>query len=157
MNFETRLATPDDRDALYEVYASAMKAHIEQIWGWDDAWQQTDFDAYFDPNAIQVARVGDTPEAWLGHRIVAYVQTELSDDTLHIRMLCVAPEFQQKGIGSALLKGVIHTCSTERQDVTLGVFKINTKAHRLYERLGFEIVEATSTHYLMRRSAEAID
>lgn len=52
MDFETRSATPDDRDVLYQIYAATMKAHIEQIWGWDEGWQQTDFDVHFDPRAI---------------------------------------------------------------------------------------------------------
>ena len=68
-------------------------------------------------------------------------------------MICVAPEYQNKGIGSTLLKAFIHDCSAKQQDVTLGVFKINTDARRFYERLGFAIIEEASTHYLMRRKA----
>ena len=93
--------------------------------------------------------------AW-ADRIVAYIQTELRDDTLHVRMLCVVPEYQSQGIGSALLKGFIHDYSAKRLDVTLGVFKINTEARRFHERLSFEVIEATSTHYLMRRNTETI-
>lgn len=153
MDFETRLATHDDHDELFAVYALAMKGHIAKIWGWDDAWQQTDFDTHFDPNAIQVAIVGDTPEEWLRHRIVAYIQTELRDGTPHVRILCVIPDYQRRGIGSTLLKSLIKNCSINQQTATLGVFKINTDARRFYERLGFEVVETTSTHYLMRRNA----
>jgi ribosomal protein S18 acetylase RimI-like enzyme len=149
MNFETRSATPDDRNALYAVYASAKKVYIAEIWGWDESWQQTDFDAHSDPHVIQVAVVGD--------RIVAYIHTELRNDTPHVHMLCVVPEYQSKGIGSALLKAFIHDCSAQQQDVTLGVFKINTDARRFHAKLGFETFEATSTHYLMRRNAETID
>lgn len=145
MNFETRSATPDDHNELYEVYASAMKVHITKIWGWNDAWQQTDFDAHFIPSAIRVAMVDD--------QIVAYIQTEIRDDASHVRMICVAPDHQKNGIGSALLKKFIHECSANHQDVTLGVFKINTDARRLYERLGFEAIETNSTHHLMRRNA----
>lgn len=145
MDFETRSATPNDRDDLYQLYASVMKAHINKIWGWDEAWQQTDFDTHFVPSTIQVAVVDN--------RIVAYIQTELCDGTPHVRMICVASEYQNNGIGSALLKAFIHNCSAKQQDVTLGVFKINTDAHRFYERLGFKIIEEASNHYLMKRKA----
>ena len=47
MDFETRSATPHDRDELYQLYALVMQAHISKIWGWDEAWQQTDFDTHF--------------------------------------------------------------------------------------------------------------
>jgi ribosomal protein S18 acetylase RimI-like enzyme len=68
-------------------------------------------------------------------------------------MLCVVPEYQGKGVGNALLKAFIHNCSAKQQDVTLGVFKINTDARRFYERLGFEMMKVTSTHYRMRKKA----
>lgn len=145
MDFETRSATSDDRNELYKLYASVMKAHITKIWGWDEAWQQNEFEDRFFPDPIQVATISD--------RIIAYIHPEMHNGNQHVHMLCVAPEYQRNGIGGALLKGFIRDCSANQQDVTLGVFKINPDARRFYERLGFLVFEEDSTHYRMRRKA----
>ena len=145
MRFETRQATCGDRDQLYKLYASVLKDHITKIWGWDESWQQRDFDDRFVPGNIQVAIVSDN--------IVAYIHVDPDDAAPHVRMMCVAPEHQRKGIGGALLKSLIQDCSAKQQDVVLGVFRINTDARRFYARLGFEVCGETDTHYEMKRKA----
>jgi ribosomal protein S18 acetylase RimI-like enzyme len=41
-----------------------------------------------------------------------------------------------------------------RQPIRLFVLKVNP-ARRLYERLGFQVLEETETHYVMRRNPNA--
>lgn len=54
----------------------------------------------------------------------------------HIENLFVAPEVQGIGIGSALVEEVERIVGPP---VTLTVFKVNERARRLYERLGFVV------------------
>ncbi len=54
--------------------------------------------------------------------------------------LWVLPEWQRKGIGSALLKHVIERTAS---DLELRVFEANTSAIRLYEQFGFKTIERT--------------
>ncbi|MFC1683418.1 GNAT family N-acetyltransferase [Candidatus Zixiibacteriota bacterium] len=142
MEFETRPATLNDRDQLYELYASVLKVHITKIWDWDETWQQKDFDDHFAPKQIKIAVVNG--------QVVGYIHVNLHDRTPHVRMMCVSPEYQRKGIGGALLKSFIQECSASQQDVALSVFRINTDARRFYERLGFEVCGETETHYKMK-------
>jgi len=145
MEFDTRPATLDDRAQLYELYASVLKVHISKIWSWDESWQQNDFYDHFVPEQIRVAVVDG--------QVIAYIHVEPRDGAPHVRMMCVRPEYQRKGIGTALLKSVIQNSSARQQDITLLVFRINTKARRFYERLGFEVCGETATHYEMKRKA----
>ncbi len=145
MKFETRTATLDDRDQLFELYVSVLKDHIIKIWGWEESWQQADFDEHFTPEQIRVIVVDD--------KSIGYIHVEKQGQTPHIRMICIHPEYQRNGIGTALIKTLIQECSAKQQDVALGVFQINTNARRLYERLGFELCGKTETHYEMKRKA----
>jgi len=68
-------------------------------------------------------------------------------------MICVLPEYQRKGIGSSLLESFIQDSSAKQQEATLGVFRINIDARRLYERADFEVYGETATHYEMKKKA----
>jgi ribosomal protein S18 acetylase RimI-like enzyme len=127
------------------LYAAVLQDHITKIWGWDESWQQRDFDDHFVPGNIQVAIVNDS--------IVAYIHVDPTDAAPHVRMMCVAPDYQRQGIGGALLNTIVQDCAAQRQDVVLLVFRINTDAKRFYERLGFTVCGETDTHYKMRRKA----
>lgn len=69
------------------------------------------------------------------------------DDAWELDSLFVFPEFQNRGIGTK----IIRHCQAQSEDpLFLYVFKDNTGALRLYKRLGFEIVrEARKTAYVM--------
>ena len=60
--------------------------------------------------------------------------------------LFVFPEFQGNGIGST----VIRYCQARSRSLFLYVFRKNTRAIRLYERMGFRITkEVGTTRYIM--------
>ena len=61
----------------------------------------------------------------------------------------VLPEYQGKGISGFMINQLIRSAKKEGRDLRLHVFKINP-ARRLYSRLGFQIVDETETHYVMR-------
>ena len=60
--------------------------------------------------------------------------------------LFVLPEFQCRGIGT----DVIRYCQRQTYPLFLYVFRKNTRAIRLYERMGFQITkEVGTTRYIM--------
>ena len=70
-----------------------------------------------------------------------------SDDKWEADSLFVFPEFQNQGIGTQVLKDCLRESDGK---LFFYVFKENTGALRLYERLGFRIVkEARETAYIM--------
>lgn len=49
-----RKATEGDFDFLYAMHIATMKDYVDQIWGWDDAFQESLFRERYIPSQIQV-------------------------------------------------------------------------------------------------------
>jgi ribosomal protein S18 acetylase RimI-like enzyme len=139
--YQFRPATHADRDSLYRLHVAAMHTHIEQVWGWDDVWQQRYFDDHFDPSRSQLVVVDGVD--------VGVLAVEWREDVAFIANIEVLPEYQGRGLGAAIIQGVIADAAARGLPVALHVLKINP-ARRLYERLGFIVTGETDTHYLMR-------
>ena len=58
----------------------------------------------------------------------------------YIRVVCVAPAFRGRGVGSALVRFAEERIFRDSPNVFLCVSEFNTGARRFYERLGFELV-----------------
>lgn len=95
---------------------------------------------------VTVALLDDVVVGW-GARDNRLDPGNLSSDTNHISDLWVSPEFQGRGIGTALLKSMISDINIwHYETVTIDIAQSNLKAKRLYSRLGFQELERTS-HY----------
>ncbi|MHD0398218.1 GNAT family N-acetyltransferase [Staphylococcus simulans] len=65
-------------------------------------------------------------------------------DEYHVSMLSVAPEFQRRGVGQALLKEAENKAKAAGYDkISLTVNQLNDKANALYEKLGYQNVGET--------------
>jgi [ribosomal protein S18]-alanine N-acetyltransferase len=81
--------------------------------------------------------------------IVAFCSFWLVLDELHINNLAVRPDFQGRGLGTALLRHVLECGATRGADrATLEVRRSNAPARRLYERLGFEVAATRPNYYV---------
>lgn len=71
------------------------------------------------------------------------------DGQYEIDDLYVFPGFQNRGVGSAVVRKCCDACQA---DVMLYVFVKNARAVSLYQRLGFEIAETVhGSRYIMKR------
>lgn len=71
------------------------------------------------------------------------------DDKYEIDDLYILPQFQNKGIGTEVIK---MCCSSVSAPVMLYVFVKNKKAVALYKRLGFKVKEiVNNTRYIMEK------
>jgi GNAT superfamily N-acetyltransferase len=68
---------------------------------------------------------------------VGVMGIEESKEVTLIRHAYVLPQWQNKGIGSGLLKHLMALCRTER--LLVGTWAANTDAIRLYARYGFSL------------------
>ena len=80
-------------------------------------------------------------------RLAGYFSLGPSEGALELDSLFVLPEYQNRGIGTA----IVRHCQAQADDTLfLYVFKENTGALNLYRRLGFEIrEEVRKTAYIM--------
>lgn len=145
MTLSLRQATASDRDFLWQLHEATMKPYVEQTWGWDDQWQKQQFERSFDPQQLQVIQVGEAP--------VGYLSVWREVDHVFLAAIEIAPDHQNRDIGTTLIQKVIGEAEREGLSVRLRVLKVNP-ARALYERLGFRQTEETETHYIMVREAK---
>lgn len=146
MEVQLRPGSAADRDFLYALHCTTMREVIEQTWGWDDAWQRADFERRRAAYLVSIIEVDD--------RDVGGLWLEWRPDSLYIHELQVLPEFQSKGIGTAVLGKVIEQASDRRLPVTLSVVAANPRAKALYERLGFNVTGVEAPFIRMRHDTQ---
>ena len=123
-----------------------MKEYVEQIWGWDDAYQEARFFEKFDPLQWQIIIVDDQD--------VGALQMWREEAEVILGNVQIAPEYQNRGLGSAVIRDILAEAGRDALPVTLCILWVNP-AKRLYERLGFAVVAETPTHYKMRALGES--
>ena len=73
-------------------------------------------------------------------------------DTMHEYVLATwgrwNEEYQRRGIGSKLVERLLAEARSARLPLRLRVLRVNP-AFRLYQRMGFRVVEATPERYFM--------
>jgi GNAT superfamily N-acetyltransferase len=122
-----------------------MREVIEATWGWHEAWQRADFDRRFTSYAVSIIEID--------HQSVGSLWLEWKPDSLYIHEVQIAPAFQGKGFGTAVLRHVIEQSAGQTLPVTLSVVPANPRAKQLYERLGFEVTAVEPPFIRMRHSA----
>jgi len=138
-----RPVTPADREFLLSVYADTREQELSQV-QWEEGqkeafvrWQFERQDEEYNqryPNArYQVILVDGVPAGriWIG------------TDDKQIRLLDIAllQQFQNRGVGSHLLRQLIAEASEAKKPLRHMVFMLNDNAFRFYERLGFVTIE----------------
>ena len=145
MSIVLRPAAGSDRAFLFDLFACTMQPVIERTWGWDEKWQRANFARRFEGYDVSVIEIDARPIGglFLEHR----------PQDIYIHEIQILPEYQGRGIGTAVLRGVIERASSRGVAVALSVVPANPRARRLYERLGFEVVAIESPFIRMRCQA----
>lgn len=141
MHFTLQKATTDDSDFFYHVKKTVLQGYIEEIWGWDEAFQQQFHrDNYSTANCSIIYVDG-----------VAAGTVEVKEDAgvIFISSLYLLPAYQRKGIGTAIVEQCIANAKASNKRVALEVLKINVQAQKLYKALGFTLTERDETKFYM--------
>lgn len=86
--------------------------------------------------------------AELDGRVIGYGGMWIILDEAHITNLAVHPDYRGRGVGEALMKGLINTASRLKVDgMTLEVRVSNHIAQNLYKKLGFVSVGVRKAYY----------
>lgn len=140
MTYRLRLGTEHDREWLWRLHCETMRPYVDATWGWNDGDQRERFDEAFDPRRVEIVVIGNEP--------VGMLRVQRRPDEVVLAALQVAPSWQGRGIGAALVSAVIEEAGG--RPVTLQVLKVNP-ARALYERMGFVVEGESTTHVVMRR------
>lgn len=122
-----------------------MRQYIDRIYGWDDNAQRRFFEKGFHPEVIQIIQHD-------GRDVGMYELREREDDWFLAR-LEILPEYQNRGIGTTVIKRMMDVVASTNKPFRLQVFKVNP-ARKLYARMGFIETGETATHVLMELPAK---
>jgi GNAT superfamily N-acetyltransferase len=137
-----RAASPADYDFARGVHHAGMRWIAERLSGWDDAAQAAKFERQFVLAEVRIIVVDG--------RDVGYLQAAEEPDAFLLKELHVAAPFQNRGIGTAVLRRLFVEAQEMEKPMTVGVVKFNP-ACKLYKRLGFRAVGEDAHKFHMRR------
>ena len=138
--FELRQALPDDCEFLFDTYKLTLREHVEWAWGWDEDFQRNGFWTHHPIRDFQMILVE-------GQR-AGGLHVEVLPEQHFVRMIFLHPEFQRQGMGSLLLRQTYQQARDAGKPLYLKVIKSNP-ARRLYERLGFHLMDEDATTLTM--------
>ena len=128
MTITLRPAVPQDRSFVFDTY---NKSHGHVVGA-------PKFDHFYCRNDTQIILVDDTK--------AGFISLIREGDTTDIQCLFLQPAFQNRGIGTYLLQGIMAHAVAEGTRLTIATEKTNP-AKRLYERLGFVFVRETKYRF----------
>jgi ribosomal protein S18 acetylase RimI-like enzyme len=138
-----RPAEAADYQWLWELKRLTMRPYVELTWGhWDNAAQEEFFRQNFSSETVQIILLNGEKTGLLN--------TEREASEIFLANLQIHPNFQNRGLGSAVLRTVLDSAKALKLPVRLQVLRVNQAAVRLYSRFGFEVYDETPTHRLMR-------
>lgn len=139
------------------TYEQASAADVERIFALSKAL----IDQYEDVASIDYDKVlqwvrrkievqiGEYQRVLMDDALAGYVHFHPDGERMELDDLYILPEYQGMGIGTAVVE---KCCAETEKPVYLYVFRRNEGAVRLYQRLGFEIVqEVGGSRYIMQR------
>jgi ribosomal protein S18 acetylase RimI-like enzyme len=145
-----RSETPEDEAFLSKLYATTRDVEMA-LTGWDAAqqkaflrmqfqFQTAHYRQHYSDASFQIILRDNAP---IGRIYVHYGARE-------VRLMDIAllPEFRRSGIGGAILENLLREAAQQEKTVTLHVERFY-QALRLYERLGFRVVEDLGINLFM--------
>lgn len=137
-----RPAHAADAEFIYRLTEACMRHHTEQTWG---QWNEDATRASFRPESHRIIRIDDVD--------IGCVALEPTDGHLFVDKLYILPDWQNRGIGTKLMREIVAAASAAGQPLRLNVLAVNP-ARRFYERLGFVVTQSTpERHYMEWRGA----
>ncbi|MCO1340138.1 ribosomal-protein-alanine N-acetyltransferase [Kocuria polaris] len=132
--FELRDMTAADLTEVYPLETRLFPA---------DAWPRDMFEA-------EIAQV-DTRRYWVAEAdgvVVGYAGMMCVLPIADVQTIAVVPEYEGRGIGTALLEAMIREARTRgAENVMLEVREDNPRAQQLYARHGFEQIHVRRNYY----------
>ena len=129
LRVDLRPAAAADRAFAQAVYFETQRWIIEELFGWrGDAAERAKFDEIYRPEETSILVTEGEDAGWM--TIVR------EDGAMELDGIYISPQFQRRGIGSALIRGLMVQAALERKPLRLSTAKINP-ARELYRRLGF--------------------
>jgi ribosomal protein S18 acetylase RimI-like enzyme len=130
--FKIRPAGTDDFQFVWSIYRDLMKPLTVELLGrWNETGQKHVVELALAQRGTFIIAKDELNVGW--------VQVVELPDTIYLGQLYVTPSSQNRGIGTAILRGLTDKARREGKILTLDVMK-NNRSRALYERLGFQVI-----------------
>jgi ribosomal protein S18 acetylase RimI-like enzyme len=138
----TRPAAEADKELLRRIHHAAYRDVVVRQFGpWDEADQDTRFDAAFSTSDLRVIEVNGVA--------AGSIQSVVEDDQVFLAGIQLLPDYQNRGIGTDLITAEIARERLLGKPLRLQVLRANERARALYERLGFRVVGESEIRFFM--------
>ena len=131
-----RQAEPHDLEILDRIHTENMQRYVEQLY----SWNPTLFRDNFDSQEYQVIECQN--------KIIGFIKIVISEAEIYLGEIQIVRDYQNCGIGTTIIKGIIKDAQQNHQRLWLRVLKSNP-AQTLYQRLGFTSYAISSTHLIL--------
>lgn len=140
--------TDEDSEVAFALKRDALGPHIIARWGWDEPYQRAvHAQRWGSKRFIRIVQDGAT---------VGTVAIDEAHDHVRVGEFYVAPSHQNQGVGSAVLRPILHNAAERHLPVRLECLQWNP-AVSFYKRHGFAVTGETEIHFLMEKSPKGYD
>ena len=134
-----------NRDYIFKSYSVVMKAHIERIWGWEQAWQEANFAQSLEKYLTFIV--------CLGNQKIGYIQYEHTSEFTFLSMIVLDQKYQSKGHGVGVLRKIQAT--KPELPIKLRCFRVNESAYEFYIKNGFREIASDNEFQTLLRDNDA--
>ena len=131
------------REFSYQVKKAAEGEYITLMFGWDEDVQRDLHAKAWQEQKPDIITYDD--------RLIGTIATIESQDRIEIGQFFILPDYQNKGIGTHLLKSILDKADRLGKNVTLKFLK-NNRVKSLYARHGFRLVRTGEAAHHMERT-----
>ena len=118
-----------------------MREYVLATWGtWNEDVARRRSSEHIAASCTRIIELANTA---IGIQVV-----EREHDCIRLAQLFILPAYQRRGIGSSLIACLLAEAQSARLPLRLRVLRVNP-AFALYQRMGFNVVEATPERYFM--------
>jgi ribosomal-protein-serine acetyltransferase len=142
--YRLELMPPADFEFLYNLCRSTMESYVVVAWGkWHDEVVRSQL--------LDGLKADAFSSIFMDQLRIGAIAVERHVTHIQIEDLYILPEFQNQGIGTAIVLDLLEEARQGNKPVRLRVLS-SSPARALYERLGFVIVQTTPERYFMEYS-----
>jgi GNAT superfamily N-acetyltransferase len=134
------------REFSYQVKKAAEGNYITSMFGWEEDVQRDFHARAWQQQKPDIITCDGEP--------IGTIATIESQDCIEIGQFFMLPDYQNKGIGTYLLKRILDKADRLGKNVTLKFLK-NNPVRLLYVRNGFRVVDTGEILYYMERKTGA--
>lgn len=138
-NYYLRPSAAEDSELIYSIKKNALGEYIKLTWGWDEDLQRKMHEKEILSENISII-IFENKE-------IGTVGKILKENEIIICRLYILDKFQSYGIGSDIVMNLIK--ENPDKTVRLSVLKVNMRARKLYEKLGFIVYDEENEHFRM--------